>query len=201
MTAKQFFKSTAFKCIVVLLSILLVCGVFLTIMNGLLEVTDEERFARAMGKIYGREISVTEVENFGGAKKDFDYATVNSAYLDEDGNYLVNVEGKEGYGGSVVCWVVVDMSGDGQNIDGVLKIAIDKAANESYISKVTQAALDELAAKAEYGKEVMGGYLHGSKDHGDNYIATGASYSMRAISNCVNGAMDFVAAYIAGGNA
>ena len=33
MSAKSFFKSTAFKCIVVLLSIVLLCSVFLTICN------------------------------------------------------------------------------------------------------------------------------------------------------------------------
>lgn len=198
MTVKQFFKSTAFKCIVVLLSILLICGVFLTVMNGLLEVTDEERFARAVQKIYGKSVETEEI-SLDGEKTSFDYAEISEAYkVKDDGNYLVKVSGKEGYGGAVVCWVVVDMSDDGKEIDGVMKIAIDSAPGESYISKISQGALDALAAKAEYGKEVMGGFAHGSKEHGGDYIATGASYSMRAISNCMNGAMDFVAAYALG---
>ncbi len=198
MTVKQFFKSTAFKCIVVLLSILLICGVFLTVMNGLLEVTDEERFARAVQKIYGKSVETEEI-SLDGEKTSFDYADISEAYkVKDDGNYLVKVSGKEGYGGAVVCWVVVDMSDDGKEIDGVMKIAIDSAPGESYISKISQGALDALAAKAEYGKEAMGGFAHGSKEHGGDYIATGASYSMRAISNCMNGAMDFVAAYALG---
>lgn len=198
MTVKQFFKSTAFKCIAVLLSILLICGVFLTIMYGLLEVTPEEKFARAVQKIYGKSVKTQTVE-LDGTKTSFDYADISEAYkVEDDGNYLVKVSGKEGYGGAVVCWVVVDMSDDGSAIDGVMKVSIESAPGESFINKISQSALEQLAAKAEYGKEVMGGYAHGSHDTGGDYIPTGASYSMRAISNCINGAMEFVAAYALG---
>ena len=56
MTAKQFFKSTAFKCVVTLLCVLLISGIFLTLMNGLLAVSEEERFQLALFKLfpYGR---------------------------------------------------------------------------------------------------------------------------------------------------
>ena len=201
MTAKQFFKSTAFKCIVTLFSILLVCGVFLTIMYGFLEVTDEENFARAVQKIYGKSVKTEEIK-LDGLKTSFDYSSVDKAYkVLDDGNYLVKVTGKEGFGGSVTCWVVVMMGEDGDSnpsIDGIMKIVIDSAPGESYISKISQGALDSLASKAEYGKELEGGYKHGSQQKGDDYISTGASYSMRAISNCVNGAMEFVAGYALG---
>lgn len=201
MTVKQFFKSKSFKCIVALLSILLVCGIFLTIMYGFLEVSDEERFARAVNKIYGQEVT-TEQVNIEDIKTEFDYSNVIEAYrVTDDGNYLVKMEGREGFAGTVTCWVVVDMSEDGKSIDGIKKIIIDNAPSESYISKIKQSSLDELAAKAEYGKELAGGFIHGSSTtHGEDYVKTGASCSMRAISNAVNGAMEFVAAYI-GGNA
>ena len=52
MTVKQFFKSTTFKCIITLLCILLISGIFLTVMNGLLEVAEGEKLQRAIGKIY-----------------------------------------------------------------------------------------------------------------------------------------------------
>ncbi|MCX4287376.1 MAG: hypothetical protein OSJ68_08870, partial [Clostridia bacterium] len=61
MTVKQFFKSTAFKCIITLLCVLLVSGIFLTVMNGLLEVTEQERFERALAKIYGGNVKTTEI--------------------------------------------------------------------------------------------------------------------------------------------
>ena len=38
-SVKEFFKSTAFKCIYVLLAIVLVCGVLLAFCNDLFEVT------------------------------------------------------------------------------------------------------------------------------------------------------------------
>lgn len=201
MTVKQFFKSTAFKCIVALLSILLVCGIFLTVMYGFLEVTDQERFDRAIKKIYGKEVNYEQID-ISDEETSFEYSTVIEAYLvTDDGNYLVKMEGREGFAGTVTCWVVVEMGEDGKTIDGIMKIVIDSAPSESYISKIKQSNLDELAAKAEYGKELEGGFIHGSSTaHGEDYVKTGASCSMRAISNAVNGAMDFVAA-LQGGNA
>lgn len=195
MTVKQFFKSKAFKCIVALMTILLVCGIFLTIMYGFLEVSAEERFNRAIKKIYGQEVK-TEQVNTEGFKTEFDYSTVIEAYrVTDDGNYLIKMEGKEGFAGTVTCWVVVVM--DGNKVDGIKKIVIDSAPSESYISKIKQSNLDELALKAEYGKELAGGFIHGSSTtHGEDYVKTGASCSMRAISNAVNGAMEFVEMYL-----
>lgn len=197
MTVKQFFKSTAFKCIVALLSILLVCGIFLTVMYGFLEVSAEERFARAIKKIYGQDVTTEEID-IGVCTSKFEYSTVIEAYkVTEDGNYLLKMEGKEGFAGTVTCWVVVEMNEDGKTIDGIMKIVIDNAPSESYISKIKQSNLDALAAKAEYGKELEGGFIHGSSTtHGDDYVKTGASCSMRAISNAVNGAMEFVDTYL-----
>ena len=77
MSAKQFFKSTAFKCIVTLLCVLLISGIFLTIMNALLEVTPEEKRDRAISKIYGTTVSVEDVAING--YKD-DSATIDEAY-------------------------------------------------------------------------------------------------------------------------
>ena len=61
MTAKQFFKSNVFKCLITLLCVLLVSGIFLTIMDGLLEVTPEEKRNRAISKIYGMQVDVEEL--------------------------------------------------------------------------------------------------------------------------------------------
>lgn len=201
MTVKQFFKSKAFKCIVALMTILLICGIFLTIMYGFLEVSAEERFNRAIKKIYGQEVTTQEID-LSTCKSEFEYSNAIEAYkVTDDGNYLIKMEGKEGFAGSVTCWVVVEMNEGGNSIAGIKKIVIDNAPSESYISKIKQSNLDELAAKAEYGKELAGGFIHGSSTtHGEDYVKTGASCSMRAISNAVNGAMDFVATYI-GGNA
>lgn len=202
MTVKGFFKSTAFKCIITLLAILLVCGVFLTVANGFLSVSDNERFDRAIKKLYGKDVTVERIEDLSNQKTSFDYSDIIEAYkVKDDGNYLIKAEGKEGFGGTVTCWVVVE-TGDGENgektVTGVMKIAIEKASGESYIGNVTEEALNRLAELAAPGKEIEGGYKHGSREDGDDKIATGASFSMRAISNCVNGAMQFVENYLTG---
>ena len=49
---KEFFKSTSFKCIAVLLVIVLVCGILLTICNSLFAISPEEELNRVLGKIY-----------------------------------------------------------------------------------------------------------------------------------------------------
>lgn len=200
MTAKQFFKGKAFKCIVALMTILLICGIFLTIMNSFLEVSAEEKFNRAIKKIYGTTVTTEQID-LTGLNTEFEHSTVVDAYVvTDDGNYLIKMNGKEGFAGKVTCWVVVEIGENGE-IAGIMKIVIDSAPSESYISKIKQSNLDALAAKAEYGKELAGGIINGSStEKGDDYVKTGASFSMRAISNAVNGAMDFVAA-LKGGNA
>lgn len=193
MSAKQFFKSQAFKCIVVLLSILLVCGILLTICNSLFYVSAEEKRARAISKIYGKQVETSENLVTDETTVDFLSAIVNEAYkVKDDGNYLVKSTGKQGFGGDVVCWVVVRM--DGNKIAGAGKIAIDKAAGESYVSKIDSS---ELAAFSKI--EYTDGFVYELGAGGKDYISTGASYTMRAISNAVNGAIAFVNVNILGG--
>ena len=60
-TVKGFFKSTSFKCIAVLLAIVLISGILLTICNSLFYVSDAERLQRVLNSIYGREVTATEV--------------------------------------------------------------------------------------------------------------------------------------------
>ena len=196
MTAKQFFKSTAFKCIAVLLSILLICGVLLTVCNSLFFVSEEERFARAVNKIYGKQVETVKVEITEDMTTKFSTSQINEAHKVEDGNYLIKSTGKQGFGGDVVCWVVVRMSEDGNSVLGAGSIAIDKAAGESYVSKIDKSELAQFS-KIEYTE----GFEYELGVGGKDYIATGASYTMRAISNAVNGAIEFVTVNMLGGEA
>ena len=69
-TVKGFVKSTSFKCIAVLLAIVLVSGILLTVCNSLFYVSAAEKLQRTLNKIYGKEVTAEEVEinapNIGG---------------------------------------------------------------------------------------------------------------------------------------
>lgn len=199
MTVKQFFKSTSFKCIAALLCILLLCGVFLTIAYGFLEVTDEERFQRAINKIYGKNVTTEEVD-LSEKNTNLSASTIQNLYLvKDDGNYLVKSAGKNGFGGSVVCWVVIITNDDGNAVSGVGAVTIDSAPGESYIGYISDENLSQFSKDYKDGIVYDYGYKNeGTKVPGDMYINTGASFSYRAICNAVNGAIDFVKAYLSG---
>lgn len=183
MTAKQFFKSQAFKCIAVLLSILLVCGILLTVCNSLFYVSAEEKLARAISKIYGETV-VYEVETVDGgiavtsAQVLEVYKITSDAY---EGDYLLKVKGNGGYGGgSVTCWVRVNAAEGGALVK---KITIDSNVGQSYITKISSGALGSLVAKQE-ADDFTSFDIDG--------IKTGASFSMSAISNAANAALTYV---------
>ncbi|MDE7257289.1 MAG: hypothetical protein K2N50_04970, partial [Clostridia bacterium] len=183
MTVKQFFKSTAFKCIAVLMSILLVCGILLTICNSLFYVSAEEKLARAISKIYGDSVTY-EVETVDSE------ITVTSAQVLEvyeittekyEGDYLLKVKGNGGYGGgSVTCWIRVNTAEGGATVK---MITIDSNVGQSYISKITGGALDSLVNKQEN---------QNFTNFDTDGIKTGATFSMGAISNAANAALNYV---------
>lgn len=183
MSVKQFFKSTAFKCIAVLVSILLVCGILLTICNSIFFVSDEERLARAIGKMYGTEVTyeteeVDESIEVTSATVLAVYNITTEEYADD---YLLKIKGFGGYGGgSVICWVKVTAESDGAVVK---KITIDSNVGQSYISKIKNRHLDSLVGK-QNGEDFDGFNTDG--------IKTGASYSMGAIANIANAALTYV---------
>ncbi len=111
----------------------------------------------------------------------FTAGTINSVYyIEDDGNYLINATGTGGFsGGSVTCWVVVAMT-DGI-VSGVEKVVIDSNSGQSYINKVNKdSILGEFAGTFDSGEEVS------------SWQGTGATYSLNAIANSVNTALQFV---------
>lgn len=180
MTAKEFFKSTSFKCIVTLLCILLVCGIFLTVAYGFLEVTDEERLQRAINKIYGAEVKVTVLDDY--TEEDTVYPTANiiEAYRDENGNYLIKSKGKGGYNGTVTCWVLVEVEDNA--VSKVSKVVIETSDGETLLSSIN--FLDKYATV-----EYTDGYEYTTEN---GFKASGATLSSGAINNSVNSAVSFV---------
>lgn len=178
MSAKEFFKGKSFKCIIALLCVLLISGVFLTIMNSLLYVSDAERLERAINKIYGKSVKTEAV-----AVTDYDQnATINEAYkIKDDGNYLVKSTGKGGFdNGTVTCWVVVEVSSG--SVSGVGKVVIDSNVGQSYINRVSEAALKQFGELYETG-------IYYSPDL---ITAATVNATKNAICNSVNGALAYV---------
>ncbi len=211
MTAKQFFKSTAFKCIIVLLSVLLVCGVLLTVAYSFLKVTEGERLQRAISAIYGGE----EVTIYGddaanpvtadidepvdltkNTKIAMDNADILAAYKIEfaDGglNYLVQSQGKGGFsGGSVTCWIAINV--ENGKVAGIDKVNIASNVNQSFISRITDAFLNGFTE--DYADGVK---FSSDKGSPDAHLVSGASKSSTAINNAVNAAVAFVENYLGG---
>ncbi len=214
MTVKQFFRSTAFKCVITLLAILLICGVFLTVMYGFLEVSKGEKLQRAVSKVYGKttvtvygldsegkEVEInaenTDPKSFMSKQAELESSTVIDMYKitfdDKEGfDYLLQVTGKGGYGGgTVTCWVSVKMNADGTQIAGIGNVTVGANVGQSFIGKIQSSML------SGYGEKYGDGIVYSTED---GFVSTGASSSSTAINNAVNGAMQFVRDYVAGGD-
>lgn len=185
MTAKQFFKSASFKCIATLMGILLICGIFLSIAYAFLEVSAEERLQRAISKIYGYTVETEAVDI---TNSEIGKSIIEEAYyVKDDGNYLIKSTGKEGYdSGTVTCWIIVEV--DGGKVTGIGKVTIESNVGQSFISRVTDAALDQFVEF--YTDDII--YTPD--------LITGATvtYTKTALCNAVNGAINFVKTEVLG---
>ncbi len=200
MTVKQFFKSTAFKCIAALLGILLVCGVLLTFAYSFLEVSASEKADRAVAKIYGG-IDVergAELIKDGDEKPSTNLYTILQGYevtYQKDGsdvkNYLVQSRGKKGFSsGSVTCWVAVIV--ENGKIAGIENVTIDSNVNQSFIGNITADFLGSFGKNYEDGIEYTAD---------DGFVVSGTSMSSAAIRNAVNGALEYVSSILGEANA
>lgn len=207
MTVKAFFKSNAFKSLAVLIAIVLVAGALLAICNDLLYISDEERLARSLSKIYGKEVTAEEVE-LTDEERSYTYGTVNAVYyVHDDGNYLFQTTGKGGYSngnGTVTVWTIVTCTGTREEgnlaLTGIEKVVYDSNEGQSFISTLGDSF---YAAFAEQDERVAeGGYFTTTAGSDDIYnIASGASESSNAACNAVNTALACFRTVFMGGEA
>lgn len=196
MTVKEFFKSKSFKCIVVLVCIAVISGGLLAILNDLLYVSDDERTARAIKTIYKTEIGFTSVEiNESDATNDF--GSINSVFLLEDGNYLIQATGIDGYkGGTVTTWAVAEFI-DGK-YNGLTSVSV-----ESYYKQTLMSAFSGNYFKVYTQKnDIIDGGGFYSTVAGDNVVVNvqaAATYSSKAINNAVNSTLTYIRAVLQGG--
>ena len=195
MTAKQFFKSNAFKSLVVLIAIVLVAGALLAIFNDLLYISDEERLNRTLSKIYGKTVSAQTVE-LTEEEKTYSYGTVDNVYyIEDDGNYLFKTTGVGGYpgNGTITLWTVVTCTGTREQnnlvLTGIEKVVYDSNVGQTLISNLNDsfyaffAEHDDLVAEGGYFTSVKGG-----TDDLNNVIVQ-TTMSSKAASNAVNTAL------------
>lgn len=207
MTVKAFFKSNAFKSLAVLIAIVLVAGALLAICNDLLYISDEERLARSLSKIYGKEVTAEEVE-LTDEERSYTYGTVDAVYyVHDDGNYLFQTTGKGGYSngnGTVTVWTIVTCTGTREEgnlaLTGIEKVVYDSNEGQSFISTLGDSF---YAAFAEQDERVAeGGYFTTTAGSDDIYnIASGASESSNAACNAVNTALACFRTVFMGGEA
>lgn len=208
MTAKEFFKSNAFKCLVTLLCVLLVSGVLLTCAYGFMEVSKGERLQRAIGKIYpdqtvtiyglgeDDELAVIsaddkEPKSLVSESTVYGNATVTEAYKitfedSADVHYLVQSAGKHGFSeGTVTCWIAVNVDEANKTVKNIAKVSLASNKGQSFISKITDDMLESFT------KDLPENGFFPDKENNE-YMVSGATKSSTAICNSVNGAIDYV---------
>ncbi len=182
-TKTPFYKTLAFKCIIVLLSIALICSGLLAILNDVLFVTSEERTARAIKKIYGEEKQYTEFL----LSKDVDvseFGNIDVVYkIDNGSSYdlLIKVTGNEGYkNGTITLWVQTNIKDDSAKIE---KVVLESYEKQTLMSKLSQSYYDSF--------DYIDGY-YSSNNSGEKNIVSGATYSSNACCNAVNCAIKYI---------
>ena len=191
-SVKEFFKSTAFKCIAVLLIIVLVSGILLTFCNALFYVSDQDKLDRVLSNIYGESVETTPFE-----KEDmvveFDNGTINSAYqVTDSSDYIINSSGTGGFYGKVTCWVVVEVKDNA--VSGIRRVVLEGADNDKeYTSHISEDKYnyfsDSFSEEGFTVNDWKNDSLHGG--------ATPTS-TMTAIVNSVNTALEFVRTQVLG---
>lgn len=197
MTVKQFLKSEAFKCIVVLLAIALVAGGLLAILNDLLAVSAEERTMRAIESVYGQQMEYETLE-YDAADLTNEYGSIDQAYLLENGAYMLRSTGGDGYkNGTVTMWVILSPADDGSL--GIYKVVMQEYAKQTLMAQFGESF---YAVYTAHNSELADGEIWFSVDtSGIQNTQAGATMSSRAINNAVNCALYFARNVLQGGEA
>ncbi len=205
-----FLKSNSFKCIIVLLAIALVCGSVLAIGNDLFYVSDAEMFARSMSKIYDGDASALVKKELTGNEKYTSYGCegiILDARTDAAGTtWLVQSKGSKcGYGdGSLILWV--SMSVEGGQLKKINKVILDSYdSSQSLIGSISEEflltyTLDKYSALVTGGGHFTNIKMTKTENTSQSEaVASGATFTSKAVNAAVNGAMDYVRTNAGGG--
>ncbi len=178
-------KSTAIKAVVVLVSIAVILGGLLAVLNDLLSVSDDERTMRIIKTFYdGQEKNFTVVDVSEDSKTN-DFGTVDTVYSIEDGSYLIKTTGKDGFhGGTVSMWFLAKVS-DGEFV-GFTKVKYADNDGQTLMSNFSDEYYDDYV-----GDGVKNGF-YSTKSGVNVKTMAGATYSSNAVNNAVNCAYDYI---------
>ncbi len=174
----------AVKAVAVLVCICVVCVALLAVCNELLYISDEERFARSLSKIYDGFVpdpSFAKTPNSQYAANSAYKGQVNSVYKDQKtGDYIIEALGGGGYnGGSVTLYVVV-------GADAKIKAwTVKENVNQSYIDRVPKDAGDRWYVgedvSAELALDMTGATVVLTSTAINNAINMAAFYARNAL--------------------
>lgn len=213
MKTKDFFKSNAFKCILVLLLITLVCGTVITVFSFVFAVSDEERLERSLHQIYGETLPAyeqkavlaadgTEADENGRNERTVklestEYeAVVKQVIVDEEGRWLVKSKGSKcGFqGGSVTVWVVMRAGTSLEKIENIVLVGNETDSSQTLIGQFDAAFFAKYAA--DEATVSGGGYFRTGRmtapSEWTEVVSAGATYTSNAMDVAVNGAMAYV---------
>lgn len=204
----KFFKSVLFKCTATLLLIACISGGLLALLNDVLYVSPEERTSRAMSKIYGQAIEISQEniildvddKNRDDKHIDYTFGQINKIYVVGDKNaeeydLVFQTVGNEGYkGGTITLWIQVSVT-NGNLADGKLeKIVLESYVKQTLMSKFDSYYYDEFIEKYKAG-EFFSAY---ENNEGTPIIMSGATYSANSCCNAVNCVVQYL--QLEGGN-
>lgn len=197
---RKLFKNIWFKCISVLLLIILVSGGLIAVLSDVLYVSPEERTRRALVKIYGEEkpysivLDVDGVDGSMNSPINYEKGKIEKIFVidkendvDENYDYIFKSTGYEGYkNGTITVWVKVSVSGENKTIS---KVILENYTKQTLMSKLGNGYYDAFLT------DVTDGFFTADKDaEGNKNIVTGATKSATAGVNAVN----CVIAYLGG---
>lgn len=137
----KFFKSSWFKCIIVLMALAVILGGTLAVLNDVLYVSDSERTGRAIKKIYGEEKEYVTVIDDGktvdgelSQAKTYKFGKISKVYnIGED--VLFQATGYDGYkGGTITLWIKVVKQNGNSVID---KVVLESYEKQTLMSKLS----------------------------------------------------------------
>lgn len=194
---KAFLKSNAFRCLAVLLSIVIVSGGLLAIFNDLLYVYVDpnqelsDQITASFGKAYEHSDNLVTDAN-----KTYANGSVKEGYsvnTESGTQYLVKAVGNDAFGGgTVTVWVAVECANNAVSGVGLVSFY------ETDVSKYYKTDDAFFANFNNHDSEVVAGQLFGT-DSGIVNMTTGATASSLAINNAVNTAVAFVKNHLGGG--